>query len=218
MMLDVFLATSPAEAARLAPAKIKVNWAGCPEEEVRRYLAAAVRLTEMVNRRLDRMLAVSNKTAAWNATAGPEIKWFGSFSEHKFHKVRVTFRDIMRLLSSPRLKVTCGDRMGDAFGVTIPVVLPHRIWLSRDWRFAYPRRHELAYGDRHNSDERVGTFVHEAAHLCGRFSLYEFKPNSAGVGPDAAMKLAAASNMRATENADNYGYYALDVAKQANLP
>jgi hypothetical protein len=215
MMLDVFLATSPADAARLAPASITVLWQDCPVEEVRQYLAAAVRLTEMVNRRLDRLQAAADKAAVWNANPGLEYEWFGGFSEHKFHKVRMTFQAIQRLLKSPRLKVVCGDmKAGDAFGMSLPILFPHKIWLGRVWRFAYPRGYDFVYPDRHDYAERVGTFVHEAAHLCGRFSLYEYKPQGSGVGPNAALLLAA-RGMRATENADNYGYYALDVVRQA---
>jgi hypothetical protein len=210
MMLDVFLATSPADAARLAPASITVVWQGCPAEEVRRYLAAAVRLTEMVNRRLDRLHALSNKAAAWNAATGPEYHWFGDFSEHKADKVRRTFQAIQRLLASPRLTVVCGDmKAGDAFGMAVPILFPNRIWLGRHWRFAYPGKP--------GHPERVGTFVHEAAHLCGRYSLYEFRPQGRGVGPGPAHALAMTSRMRATENADNYGYYALDVVEKAAL-
>ena len=207
-MLDVFLATSPADAKRLAPASITVVWQGCPEDEVRRHLAAAVRLTEMVNRRLDRLHAAPRKAAVWDGAVGGqptlEHKWFGSFSEHKADKVHRTFQAIQRLLSSPRLKVVCGDmKAGDAFGMAIPVLFPERIWLGRHWRFAHPGKT--------NHAERVGTFVHEAAHLCGRWSVYEFLPHKAG--PVPALRLAG-PGMRATENADNYGYYALDVVAQ----
>jgi len=207
-MLDVFLATSPADAARLAPAQITVVWQDCPAEEVRRYLAASVRLTEMVNRRLDRLHASPAKAAIWDAATGPEYHWFGGFTEHKADKVRRTFQAIKRLLSSPRLKVVCGDmKAGNAFGMAIPILFPEQIRLGRHWRFAYAGK------PLHR--ERVGTFVHEAAHLCGRYSLYEFRPKGRGVGPDAAHSLAMASRMRATENADNYGYYALAVVEQA---
>ena len=206
MMLDVFLANSPADAAKLAPASITVTWQGCPAEEVRRYLAGAIRLTELVNRRLDRLHASPRKTTVWTAVVdgqpGLEWKWFGAFSDHKLDKIRRTFQAIKALLSSPRLKVICDDlKAGNAYGMAIPILFPERIWLGRYWRFACP-------GGPYPYDERVGTFVHEAAHLCGRYSLYEYRPQTAG--PNGALLLAG-PDMRATENADNYGYYALDV-------
>jgi hypothetical protein len=208
MMLDVFLATRPADSARLAPASITVTWQGCPAEEVRRYLAGAVRLTEMVVRRLDRLHASSRKSAVWGASVNAqptlEAKWFGAFSDHKFDKVRRTFHAIRNLLSSPRLKLVCDDlKAGEAFGMAIPILFPQTIWLGRHWRFAY--------AGKPGHDERLGTFVHEAAHLCGRYSLYEYGPQRSGRAPAL---LLAANGMRATENADNYGYYALDVVEQ----
>lgn len=211
MMLDVFLATGAADAARLAPATITVTWQGCPAEEVRRYLAASIRLTEMVIRRLDRLHASPQKAAAWGAFVSGqpslESKWFGPFSDHKLDKIRRTFHAIRHLLSSPSLKVVCGDRKaGDACGMAIPVLFPETIWLGRHWRFADARKP--------THDERVGTFVHEAAHLCGRFSLYEFGPQRSGRTPAL---LLAGKGMRVTENADNYGYYALDVVEKAAL-
>lgn len=58
--------------------------------------------------------------------------------------------------------------------------------------------------------ERVQTFVHEAAHIAGRFSSDE----GDHYGPDSAKGLAD-ETMRATRNADNYGYYAIHVALHA---
>jgi hypothetical protein len=55
--------------------------------------------------------------------------------------------------------------------------------------------------------ERVQTFVHEAAHISGRICAFEGRR----YGPDAAHRLAD-SSMKATRNADNYGYYAINVA------
>ena len=59
--------------------------------------------------------------------------------------------------------------------------------------------------------ERVQTFVHEAAHISGRWSTDERNH----YGPRAA-RLLAGPGMRATRNADNYGYYAIELAMSSS--
>ncbi|HJQ57273.1 MAG TPA: M35 family metallo-endopeptidase [Vineibacter sp.] len=193
--VQVFLANSPADAARLAPATIISGWDDCPGERIRTYLAAAVRLSQMVNRRLDRLQAVTNKSAAWNAAGSPEDLWFGDYSDAKLNKVRRTFQGITRHLSSTRLEVTTRG-WKTYYGMAIPLI--EKIALGRAWH--YPG---LGPDD---DAERVQTFVHEASHICGRFSAAEAK----AYGRGAAQALTR-WRMRATRNADNYGYYALDV-------
>lgn len=198
--LHVFLATSPADAARIAPATIISGWDDYPADRVRRYLAAAVRLSQMVNRRLDRMKALKNRAAGWNAKDSLEDLWFGDYSDAKFDKVHRTFQGIARHLSSARLEVTCKG-WKTYYGAAIPLI--EKITLGRAWH--YPG---LGPDD---DAERIQTFVHEASHICGRFSTAEGK----GYGRAAAQALTR-WRMRATRNADNYGYYALDVLDRAN--
>lgn len=197
--LNVFLATSRADAVRMAPATIISGWDDFPKERVRTYLAAAVRLSQMINRRLDRLQACANKAAVWNAAGSPEDLWFGDYSDAKFNKVRRTFEGITRHLSSPRLEVTC-EGWKTYYGMAIPLI--EKISLGRTWHYPGLGPDDVA--------ERVQTFVHEASHICGRFSAAESK----AYGRSAAQALTR-WRMRATRNADNYGYYALDVLDSA---
>jgi len=202
--LKVFLNTSPAEALKLAPATIINGFDDdCPTERVRRYLAAAVRLSMMVNQRLTRLHVSPRKAAMWNDPDGPEHYWFGEYTDRKVEKACRTFEGITRHLSSRRLDITCSYRK-ELFGMAFPGL--EKIWLYRYWRL--PRR-----GSEIDDDaERVQTFVHEASHICGRTSFAEL--NARNYGRDAAHRLTK-WRMRATRNADNYGYYALDVLERA---
>ena len=104
-------------------------------------------------------------------------------------------------LSDQRLKVACRPRR-EKFGSASPGI--RIINLGTDW--IAPGFDNLALDDA----ERVQTFVHEAAHIVGRVIAFE----SMHYGRDKAKKLADAG-MRATRSADNYGYYAIDVALRA---
>lgn len=202
--LDVFLSTPPAEASTIAPANITpyTDWTS---DEVRRYLAAAVRLARMVNHRLNRMHASSNQAQLWWHGDGPEAYWFGAYSEGKLNKIWTTFQGIERHLSSKRLDVRCQIAKPGIYGMAMLAF--ERIWLYDAW-------HSPPLGTQDERDaERVQTFVHEASHICGRFSAAESK----GYGRDAAHGLTK-YRMRATRNADNFGYYALDVLDRASLP
>lgn len=196
MSIDSLLALGALGGRRIVPASITCAWADYPEERVRMYLAAAVRLSEIVNGRLDTLHASTSKKSLW--LIGPEEYWFGEFSEIKIDKVRRTFRGIVRHLSSPRLKVVC-DANRSSFGAAIPAI--EKITLGDLWHAPNLGRDDAA--------ERVQTFVHEASHICGRVSADERKT----YGRQAAHDLTR-WRMRATRNADNYGYYALDVLER----
>lgn len=202
--LDVFLSTPPAEATTIAPANI-VPYADWTADEVRRYLAAAVKLSRMVNRRLNTIHGSPRRETMWGADDGPEAYWFGAYSEGKLNKVWTTFQGIERHLSSKRLDVKCQIAKPGIYGMAMLAF--ERIWLYDAW-------HSPPLGSTAECDaERVQTFVHEASHICGRFSAAESK----GYGRDAAHGLTK-YRMRATRNADNFGYYALDVLDRASLP
>lgn len=190
--LTALLAISPAEAERLAPAAIRPfpDW---KPEAIRRYLAAAVRASRIVNAR-HALLEAEGCETAWNAPGSIELKWFGAHSRHKARKVRATFEGITQHLSSWLLNVV-GDPDKTSYASALPVI--RKITLGRRW--ATPPAHV------HPDSERVQTFVHEASHICGRFSADEAN----GYGPGDAQGLAG-DGMRATRNADNYGYYAID--------
>lgn len=200
-VLNGFLSISPAEASRLAPATIR-PFAGWTTEEVRKYLAAAVRTSEMVSQRLNLLHALKDRQEAWwNAADSPEQYWFGDFSVGKVNKLWWTFQVITRKLSSRRLDVICNAGK-NLWGMAIPVldnIVLGKVWLNAG---------SGTYGDA----ERVVTLVHEAAHLAGRFTLAEGKK----VGRNAAHGLTLWP-MRATRNAENYGYYALEVLNKPRL-
>lgn len=190
--LNALLAISPADAERLAPAVIR-PFPGWKSEEIRRYLAAAVRASRLVNTR-HALLDAKGREAAWDAPGSIELRWFGVFSRHKARKVRATFEGITQHLSSWRLDVV-GDPHKTSYASALPVI--RKITLGQRW--VTPPAHVDADG------ERVQTFVHEASHICGRFSADEAN----GYGAADAQALAG-DGMRATRNADNYGYYAID--------
>lgn len=196
-----FLAISAADARRLAPAAI-TPFSAWTADDVRTYLAAAVRVSDIVSRRLNLMHALKDRNEAWwNVKDSPEQYWFGAFSQGKVAKLWWTFQLIARHLASPGLKVVC-DASKSVYGMASPLI--EKIWLGTAW--------QNPPSDVDADLERVQTFVHEAAHIAGRFSLAEGKNYG-----EAAAHALARYRMRATRNADNYGYYALDVAERPPL-
>ena len=190
--VNALLTISAAEARRLTPATISVSWPGFTADDVRRYLAAAFRLSHTVNRRLGELNTSSHPEVVWDAFGSPELTWFGSFSDRKLQKVCRTFLGIERHLTSPGLKVICTNAKGYS-GFTIPFI--ETIRLGTWWQ---------SPGQGVNDDSyRILTLVHEASHVCGRFSFEHY-------GFELAHGLAQWP-MRATRNADNYAFYAMHV-------
>ncbi len=205
-MFDLFLATDEASAKMIAPASIipfpkGVHGRSQTDPYIRQRLAAAVRAARFVELRLSALSAKSDVNLLWNSSGQLEKKWFGDYSEAKFRKVLSTFSEIVRRLQDPRLKVV-SDAKKSGYASALPGI--RKIELGMLWVTPVP---PILGGSDH---ERVQTFVHEAAHMAGRFSVSE----STHYGPDAAQTLADAG-MRATRNADNYGYYAIDAAMSA---
>lgn len=201
MSVKPLLAISAPWAAQLAPARIISGWEDCTSDDVRRYLAAAVKLSQMVNLRLARLQASAHRQGVWNQVTGLECQWFGLYTPAKFDKVRRTFEGIARHLSSRHLNVICGGK-SLAYGQAVPFI--EKIHLFRAWHYPPAGVDPDA--------ERVQAFIHEASHICGRVSFAEL--NGSGYGRVGAQSLTAWP-MRATRNADNYGYYAIDVFERA---
>ncbi|WP_178133656.1 M35 family metallo-endopeptidase [Vineibacter terrae] len=200
-MFDIMMLLGSLQPQKTIPARITCAWAAFPDERVRGYMATALHIVERVNLRLGNLLAAADAEARWNAPEAPEQFWFGSFSRIKAAKVQRTFRGIPRHLASPQLKVVCDAGFG-SYGEARPGIL--RIRLGHLW-------HDPDVPEK--DAERVQTFVHEAAHICGRFSIAE----GSFYGRDDAHSLTR-WRMRATRNADNYGYYAIDAIDAIDHP
>jgi hypothetical protein len=205
-LLSQFLLTDPVSAKMLAPATI-VPFPNRSEEYVRQRLAAAVRVARYTHLGLSTLAGKSNRVELWNGDAeewGLGCWWFGAYSDRKFEKVLASFGEIQWILADPRLKVICKPNL-DKFGSALPGI--RKIKVGADW--VTP----AMGGSGPDEAERVQTFVHEAAHIAGRVFAGEFNH----YGRDAAHGLTD-SGMRATRSADNYGYYAIDVALAQQYP
>lgn len=196
-MLARFLSTDAESAKRIAPAKI-VPFPNRSEEYIRQRLAAAVRVARFAHLGLMALASKSNKADLWNQGLG--AWWFGDYSDRKFNKVLSTFSEISHRLAQERLDVI-GNPHKRKYGSALPGILKitlGSLWISPGMTLA------------ENEEERVQTFVHEAAHIAGRVTADENKH----YGRTAAHGLAG-PGMKATRSADNYGYYAIDFALQA---
>ncbi len=202
-MFDILQVMGRPHPESKVPASITgcATWPEFSEGRVRRYAATALYVvTDHVNRRFDDLFA-RDLEGRWNDPMSPERYWFGAFGRLKADKVRRTFQGIARHLSNPDLKIVCDDGLS-SYARALPGI--QRITLGRSWRT--PEAGVDPDG------ERVQTFVHEAAHICGRTSgLAEAN----FYGRSGAHTLTR-WRMRATRNADNYGYYAVDLVDWAD--
>lgn len=192
-------------AARIAPAEIT----DCEERSelfVRVNLAKAVQCTLKARYRLASVAARTSdaaRQALWNA--GPEKTWFDAYSAQKLNKLQETFERIGEILTSPKLKVVCDPNFGK-YANSHPGI--RRIRLGRLWLDLDPEER----------GERVQTFIHEAAHIAGRFVGNE----NPWYGRDGAKTMAAKMELRqrpmmVTRSAENHGYYAIDVAAEFSV-
>lgn len=177
------------------PATISSDWKDFPSPVIRAYAAAGLCVAAHAADRLTKVQAASDREALWNL--GPEYGWFGDYAPYKAKKVHGTFLEIVRILAGHRLRIN-GDNDFSSYGDALPAI--QRIKLGRLWH--RPRPADGLQPDH----ERVQTFVHEAAHIAGRFSADEGN----FYGPRATRKLAP-KRLRPTRHADSYGYYALEV-------
>jgi hypothetical protein len=201
-LLNQFLRTDAASARMLVPAEIEPYVGSFPEkfktdEYIRQRVAAAVRVAQYTQLRLATMAAKADCETIWN-DASLERWWFGRYSPQKLEKVLGTFVKIVEHLRDPRLRIICKSHKG-GYGNASPGI--RKIAIGTAW--IYPEANVYPSAD----GERVQTFVHEAAHISGRVIAVEGNH----YGRTAAHGLAN-NGMRATRNADNYGYYAIDVA------
>jgi hypothetical protein len=196
-----YLPPDDLSAKLLAPGKI-VPFPHISEPYIRRRLAAAVRVARYVHLGLSAIAAKSNREEHWNGSPGEwglGAYWFGEYTERKFEKVISTFADIQWILADSRLDVIAKPRKS-GYGSALPGIRRIKIgmaWVSPNFTDAMEAE-----------AERVQTFVHEAAHIAGRVVADE---NNHYTRPKSHA-LALADSMKATRNADNYGYFAIDFA------
>lgn len=194
--MDRFTKMDVMSSKRLFPAKID-PFMFVDENYVRARGAAAVRISRMVQIRLQSLAGRSDIEDRWNM--GRETWWFGLYSARKFRKVQRTFVHIHSILANERLKVDCELKF-KSYGSALPGI--RHIKLGAFWRA--PGQSSLG----EDEEERVQTFIHEAAHITGRINLAEAKGK---YGKLLSHQLAA-NGMKSTRHADCYGYYALDTA------
>ena len=201
--LSRFLMIDEESAKFLAPATITPfgSTVSLPHRNVsyvRQRLAAAVRVAQFTHLRLAAMASKPDRENLWNSSKYLEPWWFGKYSDEKLQKVLSTLGQIVTHLRDARLKIICNENKS-GYGSASPAV--RKIVIGMAW--VHP-----ATGSNPSDDaERVQTFVHESAHISGRVIGQERKH----YGRVEAHKLAN-DGMRATRNADNYGYYAIDAS------
>jgi hypothetical protein len=188
---------SPAYATSVAQAKI-VTCAGATDEQVREMLAQALNAARGAQSRMARFGARPDEAARallWNN--GPEHVWFAHYDKAKLNSLRRVFDRIVAILSSTRLAVIC-DRSNSGYASSLPGIW--KIHLGKQWVHDTDR------------EERIQTFVHEAAHIAGRTVADE----DPWYGKSAAKRLAhkhrPARPRMALRSADNIGFYATDLA------
>lgn len=180
------------------PATISSDWQDFPSPLIRVYAATGLCVASHTTHHLTSLLAPPNRETRWNHPDSPESRWFGEFSAYKANKVHSTFLSIVGILSRRRLRID-GDDALKSYGRALPGI--YKITLGEAWRTP------SASNGMTSDHERVQTFIHEAAHIAGRVSSAE----SNNYGP-LDSRLLTLWRMRATRNADSYGYYALEVA------
>jgi hypothetical protein len=191
---------SPAYAAAIAPAKI-ITCPGVTEEEVRELLAKGLEVARLVEPRLvrfDQAADDARRADIWNT--GPEGYWFAAYDRLKLFSLRRVFARIPDILSSKRLDIICHHVPGFSYGDADPGIW--KINLGMDW-----------VNDSGDREERIQTFVHEAAHIVGRWVVNE----DPWYGREDAHNMAHIRRpgrcRMAMRSADNIGYYAIDIAE-----
>ncbi len=191
-------------AAAIAPAKI-IACPGVTEEEVRELLAKGLEVARCVEPRLarfDQAIDEAHRAELWNT--GLEGYWFAAYSRMKLFSLRRVFARIPDILSSRRLDIICHHLPGFSYGDADPGIW--KINLGMGW-----------VNDAGDREERIQTFVHEAAHIAGRWVVDE----DPWYGRDKAHSMAhihrPGRRRMAMRSADNIGYYAIDIAENGIL-
>jgi hypothetical protein len=190
---------SPAYAASITPAKI-VTCPGTTDEEVREMLAQGLNAALGAQSRLLRFDGAPDEVARaafWNN--GPEFHWFAGYDRKKLSSLQQVFVRIPDILSSDRLDIICTDKAGSGYAWALPGIW--KIHLGVEW---------VTDTDR---EDRIQTFVHEAAHIAGR-SVAKEKPWYGKTDAHTeAHKHRPARPRMAMRSADNIGFYATDLAE-----
>lgn len=198
---------SDAYAASIAPATI-VACPGASGPYVREQLAQALEAARGVSSRLLRFDSrdQAGREQLWNS--GPEAHWFAGYDRLKLASLRRVFERIGEILSSRRLDVVCSLE-DSGYAEAHPGIW--KIGLGKQW---------VADTDR---EERIQTFVHEAAHIAGRSVVMEGESkrnptrHPGWYGKPLAHKQAHKRRLlrprMALRSADNIGYYAMDLAE-----
>ena len=149
----------------------------------------------MAQVRLDTLASQSEASRLSKWETGPEQEWFFEYSDRKFRKLQREFGQITTILSSSKLKVICNPKLTDHGQASVGI---RKIFLGSAW---------VVLSDRYRH-EKIGTFIHEAAHIAGQTATPEWYEQS------RARYMAAYTfprPMRVTRNASNYEFYALDI-------
>lgn len=189
---------SAAYAASIVKAKI-VTCSGVTVDETRELLAQALDASRGAQSRLSRLQAKpteADRAALWNG--GPEHIWFAAYDRRKFTSLKNVFDRIEKILSSSRLDVICKPSL-NAYGEALPGIW--KISLGTAW---------INSPDR---EERIQTFVHEAAHIAGRTVAREGDWYGKSTAQAQALKRRPLRPRMALRSADNIGYYATDLAQ-----
>lgn len=204
MLNDPIDEYSAGYARSIAPATIAAC-VGVTSEQVREMLAKARSLALGASSRLlrfDRRDEAGRKQL-WEA--GPEFHWFADYDRAKLTSLKRVFDRIGEILGSDRLDVVC-DLADPGYAHANPGIW--KIHLGRQWVHDNDRQ------------ERIQTFVHEAAHIAGRSVAMEgaSKRNPTRYPGWYGKPLAHAQAHKhrrlrprmALRSADNIGYYAVD--------
>lgn len=194
----MLLEYSPAYAASIAPAKI-IPCPGALAPEVRELLAQGLNAARGVQSRFVRFqkqATDAEQANLWNN--GPEYTWFAAYDKHKYRSLQGVFNRISPILSSSRLDVICDDT-DKGYAHALPGIW--KIHLGIKW---------INDTDR---EERIQTFVHEAAHIAGRSVTREKSWYGETNAQALAHKPRPLRPRMALRSADNIGYYAIDLAK-----
>ena len=190
-------------AASLVPGEI-TPCAGVTEPQIREFIAAAIEVTRVVQRRLDRFDGRRGRELRedlWNR--GPEVKWFHTYSHLKLVSLKLVFRRIREILSARRLKVSC-DPSFSSYADADPCI--YKILLGQSWLNPNETR-----------SEKIQTFIHEAGHIAGRWVVDEDPWYGEGPAQTMARVHRPGRPFMMMRSCDNLGYYAIDLAENAFL-
>jgi hypothetical protein len=167
------------------------------DHDVRELVAYAVRAAHKVQYRLTQFSADADeaaRAARWNN--GAEAYWFAAYDPKKLASLRSVFDRIPEILQDRHLKIVCDPKLS-SYASALPGI--RRIRLGQLWLAA----------DRF---EQIQTFVHEASHIAGRMVADESKWYQPAAAHQQALIHRPLRPRMALRNADNLGYYAMEIS------